>query len=83
MCGPRKLFFFQCDPETPKGWTPLVELHSTFLGQLSGADPEPQTASVLRPEINAWVCKPLKVPNCSSNTQKILETCSHWRGENL
>ena len=23
MCGPRQLFF-QCDPEIPKGWTPLV-----------------------------------------------------------
>ena len=21
MCGPRQLFFFQCGPETPKGWT--------------------------------------------------------------
>ena len=24
MCGPRQLFFFQCGPETPKGWTPLM-----------------------------------------------------------
>ena len=24
MCGPRQLFFFQCGPETAKGWTPLV-----------------------------------------------------------
>ena len=24
MCGPRQLFFFQCGPETPKGWTPLA-----------------------------------------------------------
>ena len=24
LCGPRQLFFFQCGPETPKGWTPLV-----------------------------------------------------------
>ena len=23
MCGPRQLFFFQCGPETPKGWTCL------------------------------------------------------------
>ena len=23
--GPRQLFFFQCGPETPKGWTPLRE----------------------------------------------------------
>ena len=23
VCGPRQLFF-QCGPETPKGWTPLV-----------------------------------------------------------
>ena len=23
MCGPRQLFFFQCDQEMPKGWTPL------------------------------------------------------------
>ena len=23
MCGPRQFFFFQCGPETPKGWTPL------------------------------------------------------------
>ena len=22
MCGPRQLFFFQCGPEMPKGWTP-------------------------------------------------------------
>ena len=28
MCGPRQLFFFQCGPETPKGWTPL--LHSAL-----------------------------------------------------
>ena len=26
MCGPRQLFFFQCGPETPKGWTPLLRL---------------------------------------------------------
>ena len=25
MCGPRQLFFFQCGPEMPKGWTPLVD----------------------------------------------------------
>ena len=32
MCGPRQLvFFLQCGPEMPKGWTPLVdvELHSS------------------------------------------------------
>ena len=23
MCGPRQFFLFQCDPGTPKGWTPL------------------------------------------------------------
>ena len=23
MCGPNQLVFFQCGPETPKGWTPL------------------------------------------------------------
>ena len=23
-CGPRQLFFFQCGPETPKVWTPLM-----------------------------------------------------------
>ena len=23
VCGPRQLFFFQCGPETPKGWAPL------------------------------------------------------------
>ena len=23
MCGPRQLFFLQCGPEMPKGWTPL------------------------------------------------------------
>ena len=23
MCGPRQLFFFQCGPETPKGWAAL------------------------------------------------------------
>ena len=27
MCGPRQLFF-QCGPETPKGWTPLhIRMH--------------------------------------------------------
>ena len=26
MCGPRQLFFFQCGPEMPKGWTPLTDL---------------------------------------------------------
>ena len=26
MCGPRHLFFFQCGPEMPKGWTPLQYL---------------------------------------------------------
>ena len=25
MGGPRQLFFFQCGPEMPKGWTALVE----------------------------------------------------------
>ena len=25
MCGLRQLFFFQCGPETPKVWTPLLE----------------------------------------------------------
>ena len=25
MCGPRQAFFFQCSPEMPKGWTPLLE----------------------------------------------------------
>ena len=25
MCGPRQLLFFQCGPEMPKGWTPLLE----------------------------------------------------------
>ena len=25
MCAPRELFFFQCCPETPKDWTPLIE----------------------------------------------------------
>ena len=24
MCGPRQLFFFQCGPEKPKGWAPLL-----------------------------------------------------------
>ena len=24
MYGPRQLFFFQCGPETPKGWTLLI-----------------------------------------------------------
>ena len=23
MCSPRQLFFFQCGPAMPKGWTPL------------------------------------------------------------
>ena len=34
MCGPRQLFFFQCGPEKPKYWTPLVVLmspHEWFL----------------------------------------------------
>ena len=26
MCGPRHLSFFQCGPETPKGWTPLFSI---------------------------------------------------------
>ena len=25
VCGPRQLFFFQCGPEMPKGWTPRSE----------------------------------------------------------
>ena len=29
MCGPRQLFF-QCGPETPKGWTPLEEFHLSW-----------------------------------------------------
>ena len=24
MCGPRRQFFFQCGPEMPQGWTPLL-----------------------------------------------------------
>ena len=31
MCGPRQLFFFQCDPETPKVWTPLQPLKYPIL----------------------------------------------------
>ena len=34
MCGPRQLFF-QCDPETPKGWTRCV---SKQLQVFSGPD---------------------------------------------
>ena len=30
MCGPRQLFFFQCGPETPKGWTRLKPLLFVF-----------------------------------------------------
>ena len=25
MCSPKQHFFFQCGPETPKGWTPRLE----------------------------------------------------------
>ena len=24
MCGPKQLFYFQCGPEMPKGWTRLL-----------------------------------------------------------
>ena len=30
MNGPRQFFFFQCRPETPKGWTPLENNYSFF-----------------------------------------------------
>ena len=30
MCGPRQLFF-QCGPETPKGWTPLEDVKIKLL----------------------------------------------------
>ena len=36
MCGPRQLLLFQCDPETPKGWTPLQLEHSRFLNETPG-----------------------------------------------
>ena len=32
MCGLRQLFFFQCDPEMPKGWTPRVEYMEKWQG---------------------------------------------------
>ena len=25
ICGPRQFFFYQCGPEMPKGWTPLIQ----------------------------------------------------------
>ena len=28
VCGPKQLFFFQCGPETPKGWTPWIRMLS-------------------------------------------------------
>ena len=28
ICGPRQLLFFQCGPETPRGWTPLAGSNS-------------------------------------------------------
>ena len=31
MCSPRQLFFFQCEPEMPKGWTPLDHSPSSGL----------------------------------------------------
>ena len=31
MCGPRQLFFFQCGPEMPKGWRPLILVPSLRL----------------------------------------------------
>ena len=34
MCGPGQLFFFQCGPETPKGWPPLIAQH--VAGQAQG-----------------------------------------------
>ena len=39
MCGSRQLFF-QCGPETPKGWTPLVEilLLRVWFDQYSGVN---------------------------------------------
>ena len=27
MCGPKQLFFFQCGPELPKGWTPIIPFY--------------------------------------------------------
>ena len=32
MCGPRRLCFFQCGPETPKGWTAPLD-HGEFKGR--------------------------------------------------
>ena len=28
MCGPKQLFFCQCGPEMPEGWTPLLRSFS-------------------------------------------------------
>ena len=42
MCGPRQLFFFQCGPETPKGWTPL---HSILKGQPGPTQAVPKGSS--------------------------------------
>ncbi|KAL0619711.1 hypothetical protein AAY473_012395 [Plecturocebus cupreus] len=47
MCGPRKFFFFQCGPEEPKDWTPLVYTMSEMLteAQCLGATASRQTES--------------------------------------
>ena len=36
MCGPRQPFFFQCGPEKPKVWTPLIP------------DPQQQNAYIVK-----------------------------------
>ena len=33
---PKQLFFFQCGPETPKGWTPLVYMIVNLMCQFDG-----------------------------------------------
>ena len=38
MCGPRQLFFFQCDPEMPKGWIPLQGWHPDLFHLMDKVD---------------------------------------------
>ena len=35
MCGLKQLFFFQCGPEMPEGWTPLAERVKSLLWNTS------------------------------------------------